>query len=104
METEITNLCKYLRLSIDLVQKDEQQLIKLKLEDPIQMEDIEVRQTIATNTTNRPYHRREAMVIGMRRLVTAAIDKSLIKVIDLKAPEQSKAGGQDIVLFATEDE
>ena len=109
-----TSLCRNLRLSIDLVEQEAEQLIKFRLEDPVQMEQIEVCQTIGANTANRSYHQREAMVIGMRRLVSAAIDKNLIKTavssfhgISLSQlfMKGSNTGGQDLAtLFATGEE
>jgi len=38
------------------------------------------RQEVGTNTINRAFHRREAIVIGMRQLVAKAIDQNLISV------------------------
>jgi hypothetical protein len=50
----------------------------LKLADDLAMVDIEVCYPVGKNTINRPYHRKEAMVIAMRRLISAAIDQHLI--------------------------
>ena len=38
------------------------------------------RQEVGTNTTNRAHHRKEAIVIGMRQLVSKAIEQNLIPV------------------------
>jgi hypothetical protein len=77
------------------------------------MEEIELCQTIGANTLNNSYHRREALVIGMRRLITEAINKNLLKITVLNSPgvpatlystEPSKSGDRGITLFSTEDE
>ena len=112
MEMESISLCKNLRLSADLVQQETEQVIRFKLENPIEMEEVEICQPIGMNTLNPSYHRREAIVIGMRRLMTAALDKSMIKVTGLcglgvfatQSSAASSKPGQDIILFATDEE
>jgi hypothetical protein len=69
-------LCKNLKLTIT---RDEAQ-IQLRLRDDINMEEVELcyEVTVDPEGKNRRYYLREAMVIAMRRLVGAALEKGLI--------------------------
>jgi hypothetical protein len=72
------NLASDIRLSIDLETDGIEEWIKLKLEDRTNL--VEIDYPVGQNTLNQPYHREEAMVIGLRRLIRQAIKEGLICV------------------------
>jgi hypothetical protein len=66
-----------LRLSI----RQEPGAVWLKLEEPLAMREVEVKCEVNESTVlSRSYHVREAVVIGMRRLMFAALDAGLLEI------------------------
>jgi hypothetical protein len=75
----------------------------LKLADDLAMIDIEVCYPVGKNTINRPYHRKEAMVVAMRRLISAAIDQGLISTSrGVSIPLSSTTGSSGLTTSTTE--
>jgi hypothetical protein len=69
--------CKNLRLSI----RQEPGVVWLKLAEPLAMREVEVKCEVNESTIlSRTYHIREAIVIGMRRLMFAALDDGLLQI------------------------
>jgi hypothetical protein len=69
--------CKNLRLSI----RQEPGLVWLKLAEPLTMREVEVKCEVGESTElSRTYHVREAIVIGMRRLMFGALDGGLVRI------------------------
>jgi hypothetical protein len=53
----------------------------LKLVEALAMREVEVKCEVGESTVlSRPYHVREAIIIGMRRLMFAALDAGLVKI------------------------
>lgn len=73
-----TKLAESLKLSIDLHIRPERQWLSLTLEDEMNLTRAEVNYPILCTTLNRAYHLREAVVIGMRRLMQEAFEEDLI--------------------------
>jgi hypothetical protein len=74
---EVHHACKNLRLSI----RQEPGAVWLKLEEPLAMREVEVSCEVNESTVlSRTYHIREAIVIGMRRLMFAALDAGLLQI------------------------
>lgn len=73
-----TVLCKNLRLSVEVEDtKDGEQLV-LTLANDLKLQEVAICYPIGNGTTNRRYHRREAMVIAMRQLIGKALEEALI--------------------------
>jgi hypothetical protein len=69
--------CKNLKLTI----RQEPLTVWLKLEEPLAMREVEVSCEVNESTVlSRTYHVREAIIIGMRRLMFAALDGGLVKI------------------------
>jgi hypothetical protein len=69
--------CKNLRLTI----RQEPGEVWLKLEEPLAMREVEVKCEVNESTVlSRTYHIREAIVIGMRRLMFAALEGGLLQI------------------------
>jgi hypothetical protein len=74
---ESHDVCKNLKLSI----RQQSRRVVLKLEDPLAMREVEVECEVNESTVlSRTYHIREAIVIGMRRLMFAALEGGLVKI------------------------
>src|SRR5215475_7192533 len=71
-------LASGLKLSIDLHVTAEDQWIEVKLEDELNMTDVTILYPVRCYTTDRSYHLKESMVIGVRRVVAEAVDRGLI--------------------------
>ncbi|SRR6266436_4826268 len=71
-------LCRNVKLSIERIQEGAQ--IRLVLRDDLNFNEVEVcyQVTQREDGSQRRYHLREAMVIAMRQLVSAAIQAQLI--------------------------
>jgi hypothetical protein len=80
------SLCKDARLDISLDEEHGVEWITLTLTISYLDQGAEWqkqavhKQEVGDNSTNRAYHRREAMVIGMRQLVNKAIEQQLISL------------------------
>jgi hypothetical protein len=72
------SLCKDVRLDISLDEENGVEWIILTL--TIGHQQAVHEQEVGDNSTNRAYHRKEAMVIGMRQLVNKAIEQQLISL------------------------
>jgi hypothetical protein len=73
---EVHFACKNLKLSI----RQEPGAVWLKLTEPLAMREVEVKCEVNESTIlSRTYHIREAIVIGMRRLIFAALDGGLLQ-------------------------
>lgn len=69
--------CKNLKLSIQQTAG----LVILTLEEPLAMRQVEAKCAINESTVaSRSYHIREAIVIGMRRLMVAALEGGLVQI------------------------
>ena len=74
---EVHHACKNLKLTV----RQEPGAVWLKLEDPLAMREVEVKCEVNESTVlSRTYHIREAIVIGMRRLMFAALDAGLLQI------------------------
>lgn len=74
---EVHFACKNLKLSI----RQQPGTVWLKLEDPLAMQEIEVKCEVnESSILSRSYHVKESIVIGIRRLIHMAIDDGLIKI------------------------
>jgi hypothetical protein len=70
-------VCKNLKLSI----RQEPGAVILKLEEPLAMREIEINYQVGQSTVlSRSYHIREAMVIGMRRLISEALEHGMLSI------------------------
>lgn len=76
----MAKLAPQLNLELELDQRGDTEWIKFTLTSPRNTCVIKRWQQVSTNTLNRPYHRREALVIGLRQLVGAALSEGLISV------------------------
>lgn len=105
-------LASSLNLSIDLEIAGEDQWLNLKLEDELNLTEVEVTYPVHCMTLDRVYHLREAMVVGMRRLVIEALSKGLISASpgklaiwkppqEYKGPLPSTLTEDDSTLFST---
>jgi hypothetical protein len=74
----VTRMCEGLKLTVDLVIKGEEQWLSLKLEDELNLTEAKMDCPILCTTLDRAYHLREALVIGMRRLIQEAFTQKLI--------------------------
>lgn len=74
----VTPLAISLNLSIDLHVEGDKQWLHLKLEDELNLTEVEVNYPVLCTTLDRRYHLRESTVIGIRRLLQAAFEKELI--------------------------
>jgi hypothetical protein len=75
--SEVHFACKNLKLSI----RQEPGAVWLKLTEPLAMREVEVKCEVNESTIlSRTYHIREAVVIGMRRLISAALDGGLLQI------------------------
>lgn len=72
------NLASGLKLSIDLVVTGDDQWLELRLEDELALSEVKITYPVRCYTADRSYHMKESMVIGVRRLLAAAMDKGLI--------------------------
>lgn len=74
---ESHHACKNLKLSI----RQQPGRVILKLDDPLAMRELEISCEVNQSTVlSRAYHLREAIVIGMRRLMAEALDKEMIRI------------------------
>jgi hypothetical protein len=71
-------LCANQRLDISMERREDSEWITLTLSDGSTV--VSQCCEVGTNTAKRDYHRTEAIVIGLRRLVSAAIEQGLISV------------------------
>jgi hypothetical protein len=78
LESVTRRLAQGLKLTIDLELSSNQQCLKLTLEDDLNLTEARVTYPIQCNTLDRAYHLREALVIGMRRLMQEAFNQKLI--------------------------
>jgi hypothetical protein len=76
-----THLCKRLRLSIELrdAPQNEEEIV-VRLTNDLTLAEIELCYPVGSNTQNKKYHRKEAMVIAMRRVIDQAVEEGLISV------------------------
>jgi hypothetical protein len=72
-------LAKGLILNISMEEGDPECVV-LSLTNTVSHGTIVHRHEVGTGTLDRIYHRREAIVIGMRQLVAKAIDQKLISI------------------------
>lgn len=75
-----TVLCRNLQLSIELEDASHGEQILITLANGLLMKEVQECYPVSTNTLNKRYHRQEAMVIAMRRLITKATDEGLISI------------------------
>jgi hypothetical protein len=71
-------LAQNLNLSISV--EEDPEYIVLSLASASSHGSVIHRQEVGSNTTNRAYHRKEALVIGVRHLMSKAVDQNLISV------------------------
>jgi hypothetical protein len=71
-------LAKDLGLSIAL--EGDPECLILYLSNPSSHGMVTHQHEVGTNTENRAYHRKEALVIAMRQLVSKAVEQNLISV------------------------
>jgi hypothetical protein len=95
-------LCRNLKLSIEWIHKNQ---LRLTLADDLSLDqiqlDLEVNEPPLRGS--RSYENREAIIIGMRKLVNAALKANLI--LDSPGTSQTSNGGVDVPMtFMTEEE
>lgn len=73
-----TTLCKKLKLSIEVNDAEGGEQIQVTLTNDMTLEELVICYPVGTNTTQKRYHRREAMVIAMRRLISQAVEDGMI--------------------------
>jgi hypothetical protein len=71
-------LCANGRLEISLEQGQDSEWVTLSLSS--NTASVLIRCEVDQTTANRSYHRKEAIVIGLRRLVSDAVDQGLISL------------------------
>jgi hypothetical protein len=78
----MATLCRNLRLSIELedVPGGVGEQVVATLENGLLMKEVQTCYPVNATTPNRLYHRKEAMVIAMRRLVDLAVTENLISI------------------------
>jgi hypothetical protein len=77
-KTNAMNLASNLRLSIDLNVQGDDQWIEVKLEDDLSLSEAKITYPVRCYTTDRSYHLIESLVISMRKVIHAGLDKGLI--------------------------
>jgi hypothetical protein len=101
-------LCRDLKLTIRRVNNDAQ--VQLFLRDDLNLKEIELLCDInlsEVNQSQRRYHLREAIIIGMRRLVAKAIMEGLISDYPGESTTSSSATGASAVpptTFSTDED
>ena len=72
-------LCKRLRLSIEAEDlSNGQEMIHVTLTNDMTLDEVTIAYEVGNGTNNKRYHRREAMIISMRRAVGEAIKEGLM--------------------------
>jgi hypothetical protein len=98
-------LCENLLLSITHTDANE---IRLVLRNDISLDEVSICYPVAQPVLaggSRRYQLREAMVIGVRRLVSEAVKAGLISDVPGTATSlKSDADPGDVILFPTDDE
>lgn len=74
----VTRLANELKLTVDLQIRSNEQWLEMTLEDEMNLGEVKVTYPVMCTTLNRGYHLREALVIGLRRLVQSAFDQQMI--------------------------
>jgi hypothetical protein len=96
-------LCRNLKLSIQWVHNNQ---LRLTLANDLNLNEVQLDLEVRDPTLpggSRQYQNREAIIIGMRRLVSAALKADLISDCP-GALTSSNAGGVDVPMIFTTDE
>ena len=78
----MATLCRNLRLSIELedIPGTNSEQVVVTLENGLLMKEVQTCYPVNNVTLNRLYHRKEAMVIAVRRLIDLAVKEDLISI------------------------